>query len=209
MIIPYKERLDRDHRWAMDQGGWHFHRKNDVFRTLYRLAPVLEEQGIAYAVMGGLALFEHGYERFSDDIDLIVTPEGLLAIHDRVEALGCVRPFPDRDQVWDVETGVRIDFRMVGAYPGDGKPKSIAFPDPAEGIIGRDGVIYLSLPSLVELKLASGISGGIHRMRDLADAIELIKILKLPADFAEQLNPFVRDRYAEYWPELQGPEREP
>jgi hypothetical protein len=209
MIIPYKERLDRDRRWAMDQGGWHFHRKNDVFRTLYRLAPVLEEQGIAYAVMGGLALFEHGYERFSDDVDLIVTPESLRTIHDRVEALGCVRPFPDRDQVWDVETGVRIDFRMAGAYPGDGKPKSIAFPDPAEGIIGRDGVIYLSLPSLVELKLASGISGGIHRMRDLADAIELIKILKLPADFAEELNPFVRDRYAEYWPELQGPEREP
>jgi hypothetical protein len=67
----------------------------------------------------------------------------------------------------------------------------------------------LSLPSLVELKLASGMTGGVHRMRDLADAIELIKILKLPADFTDQLNPFVRDRYAEYWPELQGPEREP
>ena len=208
-VIPYEQRLDRDHRWALNQGGWHFHKKSDVFKTLHRLAPLLEGQGIAYAVMGGMALFEHGYERFTEDIDLLVTPEGLRAIMDRPEALGCVRPFPDRKQVWDIETGVRIDFFVTGTYPGDGKPNPVAFPDPATVGVDRDGVTYLTLPTLIELKLASGITGGVHRMRDLADAIELIKILKLPADFADQLNPFVRDRYAEYWPELQGPEREP
>ena len=208
-MISYKERLDRDFDWALDQGGWHFHRKIDVFKTLQRLAHVLEDQGITYAVMGGMALFEHGYERFTDDIDLLVTPEGLGAIHDHVEALGCVRPFPDRRQIWDAETGVRVDFFVTGTYPGDGKPKPVAFPDPAEVGVDLDGIAHLSLPSLVELKLASGMTGGAHRMRDLADVIELIKILKLPADFSGQLNPFVRDRYAEYWPELQGPDREP
>jgi hypothetical protein len=208
-VLSYEERMDRDHDWALNQGGWHFHKKSDVFKTLYRVARALEERGIAYVVMGGMALFEHGYERFTVDIDLLVTSEGLRAIHDRPEAFGCVRPFPDRRLVWDTETGVRIDFQLAGTFPGDGKPKPVAFPDPAEVGVVRDGIAYLSLPSLVELKLASGMTGGAHRMRDLADIIELIKILKLPADFADQLNPFVRDRYAEYWPELQGPEREP
>ena len=208
-MISYEEKMDRDHDWALNQGGRHFRRDSDLFKALRRIARVLGDRGVPYAVMGGMALFEHGYERFTTDIDLLVTPEGLRAIHDRPEALGCVRPFPDRKLVRDVETGVRIDFFVTGTFPGDGKPKPVAFPDPATVGIDHDGVTYLSLPTLIELKLASGITGGAHRMRDLADAIELIKVLKLPVDFADQLNPFVRDRYAEYWPELQGPEREP
>ena len=38
-----------------------------------------------------------------------------------------------------------------------------------------------------------------HRLRDLADVLELIKIRKLGADFAERLDPYVRDRYLELW----------
>jgi hypothetical protein len=159
--------------------------------------------------MGDMALFEHGYERFTTDVDLLVTLEGLRAIHDRPEALGCIRPFPDRKLVRDVETGFRIDLFATGTYPGDGKPKPVAFPDPSEVGVDRDGIKYLRLETLVELKLASGMTGGMRRLRDLADVIELIKVLKLPAEFADQLNPFVRGRYSEYWPELQGPEREP
>ena len=209
IVVPYEDRFEREHDWGWNQGGRHFRRDSDLFRALRRIAGVLANRGISYAVMGGMALFEHGYERFTTDVDLLVTPDGLRAIHDHPEALGCVRPFPDRKQVRDVETGVRIDFFVTGTYPGDGKPNPVAFPDPATVGVDRDGVTYLTLPTLIELKLASGMTGGVRRMRDLADAIELIKILKLPADFAEQLNPFVRDRYAEYWPELQGPEREP
>jgi hypothetical protein len=37
------------------------------------------------------------------------------------------------------------------------------------------------------------------RLRDLADVQELIKIKSLNADFAEQLNPYVRDKYRELW----------
>jgi uncharacterized HhH-GPD family protein len=35
------------------------------------------------------------------------------------------------------------------------------------------------------------------RLRDLADVQELIRVLSLPADFGQQLQPFVRDKYAE------------
>lgn len=35
------------------------------------------------------------------------------------------------------------------------------------------------------------------RLKDLSDVLELIKIRKLPADFADQLDPYVRDKFRE------------
>ena len=36
-----------------------------------------------------------------------------------------------------------------------------------------------------------------HRLKDLADVQELIKVENLTADFAEKLNPFVREKFLE------------
>jgi hypothetical protein len=47
---------------------------------------------------------------------------------------------------------------------------------------------YITLPKRVELKLASGMT-SLGRVKDLADVLELIKVLRLPAEFAEQLDP--------------------
>ena len=66
-----------------------------------------------------------------------------------------------------------------------------------------DGIRFLSLPKLVELKLASGMTGGIHRMKDFADVVALIETRRLPAEFAEELNPYVRDKYLEFWQGIQ------
>jgi hypothetical protein len=38
-----------------------------------------------------------------------------------------------------------------------------------------------------------------HRLRDLADVQELIKIKKLDAKYAERLDPYVREKYLELW----------
>ena len=204
-MILYEQRLRQERRWALNQGGGHFHKDSDVFKTLYGITGRLKTLGIPYAVVGGMALFEHGFQRFTSDVDLLVTPEGLKEIHDRLEGLGYVPPFAGSKQLRDTETGVRVEFLISGTYPGDGKPKPVAFPDPAEVGVDRDGIMYLSLPSLVELKLASGMTGGLQRLKDFADVIELIQILKLPADFAVKLNPYVRDRFAELWAGLQEP----
>ncbi|WP_435008604.1 hypothetical protein P12x_005812 [Tundrisphaera lichenicola] len=208
-MIIYEQKLKQDRTWAMDQGGSHFRKDNDVFKTLHRLARRLDDLGIPFAVVGGLALFEHGFERFTVDVDLLVTRESLKTIHERLDGLGYLPPFAGSKQLRDVENGVRIEFLVTGDYPGDGKPKPVAFPDPASVSVDRDGINYLNLPTLVELKLASGMTGGLHRLKDFADVIELIKILGLPADFADQLNPYVRDKYAEIWDGLQEPMPEP
>ena len=59
-----------------------------------------------------------------------------------------------------------------------------------------DGLKTISLEKLIELKLASGMTAP-HRLKDLADVQELVKIKSLNADFAEKLDPFVREKYLE------------
>lgn len=208
-MIAYEKRLDNDWGQALNEGSRFFEEKSAVQDSLRRIARRLADLGIPYAVAGGMALFQHGFRRFTEDVDLLVTPEGLKEIHDRLEGLGYVPPFAGSKQLRDVETGVRIEFLVTGAYPGDGKPKPVAFPDPAEVGVDLDGITYLSLPSLVELKLASGMTGGAGRLKDLADVVELIKVLDLPLEFADRLNPYVRDRFTELWVDLKATDREP
>ena len=114
------------------------------------------------------------------------------------KGLGYVAPFAGSKHLRDAENGVRIEFLVTGEYPGDGKPKPVVFPDPVAVSVEIDGVNCLELTRLLELKLASGMTNP-GRLKDLADVQELIRALALPAELAEQLNPFVRTKYTELW----------
>jgi hypothetical protein len=204
-VVPYEKRLDNDWGRALSEGSRFFEEKSAVQDSLRKITKRLGDLGIPYAVVGGMAMYKHGYRRFTEDVDLLVTPEALKEIHERLEGLGYIPPFAGSKQLRDTETGVRIEFLISGGFPGDGKPKPVAFPDPVEVSVDLDGVNYLRLETLVELKLASGMTGGMHRQKDFTDVIELVKVLNLPADFAEKLNPYVRDRFNEIWIGLQEP----
>jgi hypothetical protein len=195
----YEQRLDRDGRWALSEGSRHFEEKSAVQDALHRITRRLEDLSIPYAVAGGMALFKHGFRRFTEDVDLLVTRDGLKAIHTHLEGLGYVPPFSGSKNLRDTEHGVRIEFLIAGEFPGDGKPKAVSFPDPEEAGVQINGVRYLTLPKLVELKLASGMTGGLHRLKDFADVIALIETLGLAAEYVDQLNPYVRDKYLELW----------
>ena len=197
-IESYEDRLDRDREWAMSEGSIFFQGKSEVQQTLKKIANKLGELGIDYVVVGGMAMFQHGYRRFTDDVDLLVTREGLKEIHQRLEGLGYLPPFQGSKSLRDVENGVTIEFLVTGDFPGDGKPKPVAFPIPGSVVHEMDGIRYISLHALIELKLASGMTNP-ERMRDLADVIELIKALDLPLAFADSLNFFVRDEFKRLW----------
>lgn len=197
-MITYEQRLARDARWALSEGSGHFEQKSAVQDALRRIAERLNALGIPYAIVGGMALFQHGFRRFTEDVDLLVTEDGLREIHARLEGLGYVQPFAGSKHLRDVETGVRIEFLVAGQFPGDGKPKPLPFPNPADVSIEMNGIRYLNLPTLVELKLASGMTNR-GRLKDLSDVQELIRVLKLPSNFADQLNEYVRAKYLELW----------
>lgn len=145
-------------RTALEQVSRFFMRNDPVHESLRRITDKLDELSIPYAVVGGMALVAHGYGRTTEDVNLLVTPEGLEAIHKSLDGLGYVPPFPGASQLRDTQTGVQIEFVVTGRYPGDGKPKPIAFPSPIDAAVDIDGVRYVSLPVLIELKLASGMT---------------------------------------------------
>ncbi|HJZ59947.1 MAG TPA: hypothetical protein VKE74_33705 [Gemmataceae bacterium] len=194
----YEQRLDQSLNWALLEGSMHFEQKSAVHRTLAKITQRLEALGVPYAVAGGMALFAHGFRRFTEDVDILVTREGLEIIHRHLEGLGYVPPFAGSKNLRDAEYGVRIEFLVAGDYPGDGKPKPIAFPDPALANVEMEGIHYLRPSTLIELKLASGMTNPL-RLQDIVDVQRLIELLHLPAELSAQLNPFVRDKYMELW----------
>ena len=196
LSFAYEEQLDRDPRWALSEGSRHFEENSAVFQALHKITKRLHDLGVPYAVVGGMALFQHGLRRFTEDVDILVTKENLKRIHHELDGLGYLPPHQRSKHLRDTELGVRIEFLTTGEYPGDGKEKPVVFPEPGAVSFEADGVSYIKLPNLVELKLASGMT-NLGRLKDLADVLELIKRLNLPADFADQLNPFVRDKFLE------------
>jgi hypothetical protein len=204
-VIAYEKQLDADLEWALKEGSLHFEERNAVHQTLRRITQRLTELGIPYAVVGGMAMFAHGYRRFTDDVALLVTREAMDRIRAELEGLGYVQPAGTSTKLRDTQSGVRIEFLITGQFPGDGKPKPVAFPNPPDVSVDIGGIKYLGIPALVDLKLASGMTGGLHRQKDITDVIELIKAPNLPRDLSERLNPFVRDKYLELWTGLQTP----
>jgi hypothetical protein len=179
----------------------------DVQRALERLAGILDENKIPYAIIGALALNEWGYRRATVDVDVLLTPDGLRALKAAVVGRGYLEKFPGSRGLRDVDAGVGVDVVLAGDFPGDGKPKAVAFPDPAKAAVRGHRVALLPLETLIELKLASGMSAP-HRLKDLADVLELIRVLALPLEKAKELDASVRARYEELWQAAQAPERE-
>src|SRR5262245_8361476 len=194
---PYESLLQECGDAVFREAGDYFAGGGRLHETLRRVAARLEAEGIAYALIGGLALGKHRYVRMTDDVDVLVTPEGLAHFHERCVGRGYVATHPGAQRsVRDAESGVRIEFLVAGEFPGDGKPKPVAFPDPSAAAEDIDGLRVLRLPRLLELKLASGMSAP-HRLRDLGDAQEIIKVRRLGPEFADELDPSVRARYLE------------
>jgi hypothetical protein len=183
---------------AIRTAGRFFMKDDPVHQTLITITEHLTKLHIPYCVAGGMALVAHGYDRTTVDIDVIVTEESLKKIHQNLAGRGYLPPFSNSRNLRDTSTQVRIEFLVTGKFPGDGKPKPVAFPDPTGEGIEIDGIRYVSLAKLLELKLASGMSAP-HRLRDLADAQELIRVLKLPREFNDRLNPYVREKFEELW----------
>ena len=143
---------------------------SDVHMALERVTRKLDELEIPYAVCGALAVNAHQHQRATTDVDLLLTPAGLAKFKLHALGLGWLEKFPGSRGVRDMERRVPIDFLVTGGFPGDGTPRGVVFPDPAEAAIDINGRKYLTLAKLVELKLASGLSAP-DRLKDFADVI--------------------------------------
>jgi len=187
VIDRYAEAL----RYFMGQGS--------LNNTLAQITGDLKEHGIDYMVIGAVALMAHGYPRLTEDIDLVLTPEGLEAFHRELIGLGYVPAFPGaKKRLRSTTDGITIEVMTTGEYPGDGKPKPVSIPEPSAASTEIGGVRVVTFEKLIELKLASGMTAP-HRLKDLADVQELIRIRQLQPEFAERLDPYVRGKFLELY----------
>ena len=198
-VIEYESELESSFDLVLREAEELYQGEGRLKKTYERLAKCLDELGIPYSIVGGYALILHGVRRFTEDIDLLVSKEGLDRLHKKLIGRGYVRVSPESRNLRDVETGVQIEFLVTGEFPGDGKPKPVAFPDPPVVEETREGIKVINLKSLIELKLASGMTAK-ARLQDLADVQRLIEKHHLSSDFVEQLHPYVREKFLELLP---------
>jgi hypothetical protein len=168
-----------------------FQKRDPVHRALRRLAKRLEQAGIPYAVMGAMAVNLHGARRTTDDMDVLLTPEGLERFREEllgkfyVQVPGRSRRFVER------RSRVGLDILVTGHYPGRGGPAPFAFPDPTEASQEIEETRVVTLPQLIQLKLAA------RRYYDFGDVAFLIRVKNLDESFLPQLHPSVHKDFIE------------
>ena len=168
-----------------------FQREDPVHQTMQRTARHLENAGIPYAIVGGMALNAHHYQRTTADVDFLLTKEGFDEFQKQYvgehyeRVTGRSRRFVDRS------SGITIDILVTGHFPGMGQPGPIAFPDPSEVSEIIDNHSVVNLPTLIVLKLAA------RRYKDFGDVVELIRANNLDETFLDQLHAAVRQDFIE------------
>ena len=169
-----------------------------IHRAAEDLARRLDDAGIDYAIAGAIALGVHGFRRATEDVDVLITREGLAKFKAEWVGRGYVELRSGGKPVRDAVNDTKIDFLIAGDFPGDGKPKPVAFPQPRDAAVVGEHFRVLALPRLIELKLASAMTAP-HRGHDFFDVVELVRRAGLAAALADELDPFVRERYADAW----------
>jgi hypothetical protein len=167
---------------------------SNIEKTLRKAVKVLALFRIPHYVCGGFAVQEHGYPRFTVDVNIIV-PD----VEPAREKL-CMNGFRENPgssmTVTDRETKVEIDL-----LPGGKKvePGPLALPVPTE--VSEEPQI-LTLESLIASKLSTYIGRGIERAQDYADVVKLIQANDLPRAFGVDRK--VQELYQRIWDELHG-----
>ena len=183
---------------ALAEIGAYFLGSSPIQKAAADIARRLEALDIDYAIAGALCLAAHGVIRATEDVDILISREGLDRFKREWLGRGYFALRPGGKAVRDAVNGVKVDFLIAGDYPGDGKPKPVRFPEPGAVAVDAGPFRIVSLARFLELKLASGMTAP-HRLQDLADVQRLIAAAKLRRDLGDSLDLYVREKFYELW----------
>jgi hypothetical protein len=156
-----------------------------------RVAAVLDDAGIEYCIVGGMAVNAHNYHRTTADVDFLLSADGFREFASRLAATGFERVEKHARKFLDPATGVTFDILVTGLFPGSGRPGPISYPDPSTVAERFDDLNVVDLPTLVEMKLAA------RRFKDLGDVVDLIRQNGLDESFQDRLHETVRSDFIE------------
>jgi hypothetical protein len=165
---------------------------------------LLQQAGLAHAIVGGVAVCLHGYQRNTVDVDLLVRKEQAAAARSALQTAGW-RWIAERTELQS-PAGVVLQFLLSGDKAGP--DSEVRLPDPGDerAVTQLEGLPVLSLARLIETKLACG-QGNLRRThKDFADVVELIAVNKLGRDFARHLHKSLRQSFRELVTHARGGE---
>lgn len=131
----------------------------DFLEKEYRIKPLL---------VGGMAVQYHGYSRFTEDIDILLSREDYnTLLEDEKIKFGQLK----------IKPGVQVDV-LCGGKDNNPNPEIV-----------RDGDYYYpTFEGLVYLKLIS------NRIKDRADVVELIKAKNFDEDIKNSIEQFLPEK---------------
>jgi hypothetical protein len=166
-----------------------------LWQTATRIHSLFLAESVDYAIVGGVAVCLHGYRRNTVDLDLLIRAEDTEKVRSILESDGL--QWIESDKKFRTTSGVAIQFLIAGEKQGSGS--AATFPDPSDPLhsVQIEGLKVLSLPALIQSKVASG-AGNLRRThKDFADVVELIVIHHLNRSFARKLHKSVRAEFSE------------
>lgn len=154
---------------------------------------LLAKADIPHAVMGGVAVCLHGYQRNTVDVDLLIRKEDTAGVRRALEKGGFT--WDETKAEFRTPSGIPIQFLHAGDKAGPAS--EVVLPDPGDEAtcITLESLPVLSLARLIESKIACGEASPRRFHKDLADVVELIARHDLTATFARFLHKSLRPTF--------------
>jgi poly(A) polymerase len=146
-----------------------------------RVIDYLMDLGVNPLIIGGVAVKQHGYERETNDIDILISRED----YDTLSDGGKLEQGPDGERLAELPG---IDVLYEGDY----------WDHPSPEVVRKPGTHLPTLEGLLLLKLKSG------RQKDTSDVTELLKRTGLSSAVKQQLDRYFRRQAPELLDELEG-----
>jgi hypothetical protein len=143
----------------------------DLYAALQEIrTAVLAVPGAYLVIVGGLAVQEHGYARWTEDVDAVVDSEHFSSVLEQLRQAGF--EITDQYHLKHRVTGVQLDLLRAGVKLSGARA---TIPEPQE--LGEN-LGFASLNGLIRLKLIA------NRIVDLADVSRLLQAHPTPEEWA-------------------------
>ncbi|HVJ82814.1 MAG TPA: hypothetical protein VNC50_17225 [Planctomycetia bacterium] len=166
-----------------------------LWQVAARVHAALAGSGVDHAIAGGVAVFLHGYRRFTADLDLLVRREDSEPLFAAMAAAG----FEWKAERKEFDSPEAIPVQLLIAGEKQGRDQETTFPSPsdASAVTTIEGLPVLSLAQLIQSKLACGLGDPRRMHKDFADVVELIAAHRLDGSFAGKLHKSLRKEFRE------------
>lgn len=164
-----------------------------LWQTAVHCHQLLCEANVPHALVGGVAVCLHGYQRNTVDVDLLIRREDVETVRAILEREHYVW-HPDKAEFRSA-SGIAIQFLLAGDRAGPASEVAMPNPSNARATTEIEGLGVLTLAKLIESKIACGEGNPRRTHKDFADVVELIIANGLDGAFARFLHRSIRTAY--------------